>query len=320
MSTSGIRTQPASVPLSPIASSSQKARSTSLDSFSDTLTNELTGASVSASDVRRFFASNPSTDQIADQASKLHLSRDQIVMTLATVGYSGGDWATLTSKVERYIAEAGADYSWDSEGRLLKKDSVGDGGVVGSEKAMPSAADIKVFFASNPSEKQITEKAKALGLSASQMVKFQASGIGVDVTQMSAHVLDTLFAQSAEKLGENIGGGAQGGWTSYFSPTLGRAVTITEIQEFFAKKPDQGQVFQKAASLGLGVGAVNNMMQGLGILEDQSAYGSRYNQMATSLFQGRDGYSLDARGRIVSGGGNQFVANADGSGSWTSKA
>lgn len=319
MSTSNIRTQPASVPLSPIASSSQKVRSTSLDSFSDTLTNELTDASVTASDVRRFFASNPSSDQIADQASKLHLSKDQIVKTLAAVGYSGGDGATLTSQVERYIAGAGADYRWDSEGRLLKMESVGNGGVVGSEKAMPSAADIKVFFASNPSEKQVTEKAKALGLSASQMVKFQATGMGVDVSQMSAHVLETLFAQSAEKLGENIGGGAHGSWTSYFSPALGRAVTKAEMQDFFAKKPDQGQVFQKAASLGLGIGAVNNMMQGLGIPEDTSVYGSRYNQMATSLYQGRDGFSLDAKGRIVSGGGNQFLANADGSGSWTPK-
>ncbi len=320
MSTSGIRIQPATAPLSPIALSSQKVRSTSLDSFSDALTYELTDASVSASDVRRFFASNPSSEQIADQASKLHLNKDQIVKTLAAVGYSEGDGATLTSQVERYIAEAGADYRWDSEGRLSKMEKFGNGGVVGSEKAMPAVADIKVFFASNPSEKQVTEKAKALGLSASQMVKFQATGMGVDVTQMSAHVLETLFTQSAEKLGENIGGGAHGGWTSYFSPTLGRAVTKTEMQDFFSKKPDQGQIFQKAASLGLGVGAVNNMMQGLGILEDQSVYGSRYNQMATSLYQGRDGYSLDERGRIVSGGGKQFVANADGSGSWTSKA
>lgn len=319
MTTSSIRTQSASAPLSPVSSSNQKLRSASLMSFSDALTSKLAGSSVSPSDVNRFFASNPNSDQIADQASKLHLNKDQIIETLSAVGYGGVDVGTLTSQVERYVATTGADYRWDSESRLMKMENVGNGGAADSEKAMPSASDIKAFFASNPSEKQVTERAKALGLSASQMVKFQATGMGVDVAQMSAHVLETLFTQSAEKLGENIGGGSHGGWTSCFSPTLGRAVTKAEMQEFFAQMPDQRQVFQKASSLGLGVGAVNNMMQGLGIVEDRSVYGSRYNEMATSLYQGRDGYSLDAKGRIVSGGGNQFVANADGSGSWTTK-
>jgi hypothetical protein len=39
--------------------------------------------------------------------------------------------------------------------------------------------------------------------------------------------------------------------------------------------------------------------------------------MDTSLYQGKDGFSIDQYGHIVSGGGKHFVSNADGSsGSW----
>jgi hypothetical protein len=129
-----------------------------------------------------------------------------------------------------------------------------------------------------------------------------------------------MYVDSANRLGTDIGGGKNGGWTSYFSPTLGRAINKSEMQAFFAGKPSQSQIFQKASELGLGVSAVNNMMIGLGITKAQDM-NSAYAQMDFSLFQGKDNYSLDQYGHIVPGGGKVFVGNADGSvGSWVPRS
>jgi hypothetical protein len=59
----------------------------------------------------------------------------------------------------------------------------------------------------------------------------------------------SMYVDAASSLGTDIGGGKNGGWTSYFSPTLGRAATKSEIQTFFASNPSQSQIFQKAADL-----------------------------------------------------------------------
>lgn len=267
--------------------------------------------------VTRFLASNPSASQIADQAAQFGLKKEEIVHSLAEAGYDNGDLLVLASKVEGFVADASNGYKWGGDGRLTS--TVGEKNIVSgfADRAMPSAADIKSFYALRPTEIQVTEKVKSLGLSAAQMVQFQATGLGLTVNQMNANVLETMYVDSASRLGVDIGGGVHGSWTSYFSPTLGRAVTKREVQDFFASKPDQRQIFEKAALLGLGVGAVDNMMNGLGLTSIDSTFGSRNNQMVTSLYQGRSGYSLDQQGRIVAGGGNQFTSNADGSGSWT---
>jgi hypothetical protein len=267
--------------------------------------------------VTRFFASKPSASQIADQEVQLGLKKEEIVRSLAEAGYGSGDLSVLSSRVESFVTDASNGYTWGVDGRLTS--AVGEKNIGSgiADRAMPSASDIKAFYASRPTEIQVTEKVKSLGLSAAQMVQFQATGLGLTVNQMNANVLETMYIDSAKRLGVDIGGGVQGSWTSYFSPTLGRAVTKSEMQEFFANKPDQSQIFQKAALLGLGVGAVDNMMNGLGLANIDSTFGSRNNQMTTSLFQGRNGYSLDQLGRIVAGGGNQFTSNPDGSGSWS---
>lgn len=282
--------------------------------FGATLANAI---GVADDAVTRFLATNPSASQIAEQAAHFGLKKEEIVHSLAEAGYDSGDLTVLASKVESFVANASNGYTWGGDGRLTStvwEKSIGSGI---ADRAMPPAADIKSFYASRPTEIQVTEKVKSLGLSAAQMVQFQATGLGLTVNQMNANVLETMYVDSANRLGVDIGGGVHGGWTSYFSPTLGKAVTKSEMRDFFASKPDQSQIFQKAAQLGLGVGAVDNMMNGLGLVSIDSAFGSRHNQMVTSLFQGRHGYSLDQQGHIVAGGGNQFTTNTDGSGSWT---
>lgn len=286
------------------------------ESFAAALTHEV---GVSTDVVKNFLASDPSAREIADQAAQLGLNEDQIVQTLALGGYAGGDAASLRSKVESFVADATNGYAWADDGRLSAVRDVKSAASATVGKGMPSLPDIKTFYATGPTDMQVTNKVKSLGLSAAQVVQFEAAGMGLNVNQINANVLETMYVDAANRLGTSIGGGAHGAWTSYFSPTLGRAVTKAEMQDFFSGKPDQAQIFQKASQLGLGIGAVNNMMNGLGLTDADAGYGSRFNQMATSLYQGRNGYSLDQQGHIVAGGGNQFASNADGSGTWIPK-
>ena len=46
------------------------------------------------------------------------------------------------------------------------------------------------------------------------MLQLQATRIGMNMKQISAPVLETMFVDAANRLGTDIGGGAHGGWTS----------------------------------------------------------------------------------------------------------
>nr|WP_315487864.1 hypothetical protein [uncultured Rhodoferax sp.] len=286
-------------------------------SFAATLTsvnNSNNGTPYTDEEVRRFFAGKPTTLQIAEKAASLGLTKDQIASAMTVGGFGGSNGQTLPAQIEGFVANANNGYAWDTNGVLTRARTGAQ--AVASERVMPAAQDIRAFYASRPTEDQIIAKVKALGLNAAQMVQFQATGIGMDMSKISAHVLETMYVDSANRLGTDIGGGRNGGWTSYFSPTLGRAINKSEMQTFFAGKPSQSQIFQKASELGLGVSAVNNMMIGLGITKAQDM-NSAYAQMDFSLFQGKDNYSLDQYGHIVPGGGKVYVAGTNGNGgSW----
>lgn len=286
-------------------------------SFATTLTQVSNGTRYTDAEVKNFFAGKPSAQQIADKAAELGLTEDQIAKAMSVGGLgSAGDQA-LRDQIESFVANASNGYAWNAQGVLAAAPKSTIQGA-STDKAMPSAADIKAFYATKPSDAQVTAKVKSLGLNAAQMVQFQATGIGMNMSQISAPVLETMYVDAANRLGTDIGGGKNGGWTSYFSPNLGRAVTKSEMQAFFATNPSQSQIFQKASELGLGVGAVNNMMIGLGLTKAENM-NSAYAQMDFSLYQGKDGYSLDQSGRIVSGGGHVWVGTAD-SGTWQARA
>ncbi len=287
-------------------------------SFASTLSSMENGTTYTNEEVRSFFASKPDAQQIARKAASLGLSEAQIARAMTVGGYSAADEAELRKSIESFVADRGNGYGWSTGGALVADKSTLQA-TPSTEKAMPSAESIKAFYATNPNEMQITEKAKALGLNAAQMVQFQATGIGMNMSQISAPVLETMFVDSANRLGNDIGGGKHGGWTSYYSPTLGRAITKSEIQSFFASKPSQSQIFQKASELGLGVSAVNNMMIGIGTTTPDLA-NKTYGEMDFALYTGSDGYSLDQYGHIVPGGGQVFTLTPDGtSGSWSTK-
>ena len=290
---------------------------TQVGNFADTLANLGNLSRLSVDEIKGFFASNPSEQEIATQAAAYGLNVDQITNAMKTAGFGGDDLAALKSQIEQFAANPDSGYTWNASGALISDKATPQSTTTSTAIALPAVQDIKSFYATNPNEVQVTAKIKALGLSSAQMVQFEAIGAGIDINKISSPVLESMYVDAASRLGEDIGGGKNGGWTSYFSPTLGRAVTKSEIQDFFATSPTQSQIFQKAAGLGLSVSAINNMMVGIGMNTTQAATNVSYNQMNNALFQGKYGYSTDQFGHIVSGGGNQFVLNAAGtSGSW----
>ncbi len=234
------------------------------------------------------------------------------------VARSAGDSGSGTSFSSVLAAAGGSSNDTPSTGVAAAPGSSGASGGA-SDKAIPSAADLKAFYATGPTDAQVTAKAKALGLNAAQMVQAEVTGQGCIMSNVNSAVLESMYVDAANRLGQDIGGGTHGGWTSYYSPTLGRAITKTEIQDFFAKNPTQSQIFQKASELGLGVGAFNNMMVCIGLTPPEAA-ASTYYQMAHSLYMGKDGYSADAAGHIVAGGGNNYTWVGDAtSGQWVLK-
>jgi len=298
----------------PVASTKARAAESTRTSFAATLSSVGNGTPYSDEDVKSFFAENPTPKQIADKAAALGLNEDQIAKAMTVGRFEGSKDQALTAQIESFVANADNGYAWGANGVLTTAKA--NAQAASTEKVMPAAQDIKAFYATHPTDAQVTEKVKALGLNAAQMVQFQATGIGMEMSRISAPVLETMYVDAANRLGTDIGGGKNGGWTSYFSPTLGRAINKSEMQTFFAGNPTQGQIFQKASELGLGVSAVNNMMIGLGITKAQDM-NSAYAQMDFSLFQGKDNFSLNQFGHIVAGGGKVFVETADGSsGSW----
>lgn len=291
--------------------------------FSAVLTEVGNGTTYSDAEVKRFFAGNPSADEIAKQAASLGLTESQLMQAMQVGGYGDDDPTALKTGIEAYVADTSHGYSWGANGGLVDTSAIKAVAQGGSEpKSMPSEASIKAFFATGPSEAQQTAMAKQLGLTPAQLVQAQVTGNGAVMSQMNADVLESMFVAAAKGLGADIGGksegmgGVNGGWTSYFSPTLGRAVGPTEIKQFFGSNPTQAQIFQKASQLGLGVSAVNDMLGSQGMPQTDPIAGTSYNRMAMSLYQGTDGFSKDQYGHIVPGGGNTYSANADGSNSW----
>lgn len=300
------------------ASTGAKSTATegSSTSFASTLSSVSNGTPYSDVEVKNFFAGKPNAKQIADKASALGLTEDQIAKAMTVGGYEGSKDNALKTQIENFVSNTTNGYAWSAGGTLTVNNSTIQ--AAATDKVMPAAQDIRSFYATKPDDAQITAKVKSLGLNAAQMVQFQAIGIGMNMSQISAPVLETMYVDAANRLGTDIGGGTHGGWTSYFSPTLGRAINKSEMQSFFAGDPSQSQIFQKASELGLGVSAVNNMMIGLGITKPEDM-NKTYRQMDFSLYQGKDGFSLDQYGHVVAGGGHTWVGTDANSGYWQLK-
>jgi hypothetical protein len=195
------------------ASGKNKAADAVGASFAATMnsvTSNNNGTPYTDEEVKRFFAGKPSPKQIADKAASLGLTEDQIAKAMTVGGYEGSKDGTLKTQIEGFVANASNGYAWSADG-VLTTAPKSTAQAAAAEKVMPAAQDIKSFYAGRPTEAQVTAKVKALGLNAAQMVQFQATGIGMDMTKISAHVLETMYVDSANRLGTDIGGGKYGG-------------------------------------------------------------------------------------------------------------
>lgn len=305
--------------LASTSSALKTASTNAATTFSATLESLASSIGVTSSDVRQFFAQAPDATTIAQRAASLGLTKEQVTQFLDQAAYGGADHSARVQAVESFLSDHASSFKTDTQGRVVSQATKATVAANANEKAMPAAADIKAFFASRPTEDQVTAKAKALGLNAGQFVQFRVIGGGMDIQAVSAPVLETLFVDSANRLGQDIGGGKHGGWTSYYAPKLGRAITKDEISSFFATNPSRSEIFKKSAELGLSVSAVNNMMVGIGITKSEDA-NKAYATMDYALYKGTDGFSKDAYGHIVAGGGHIERFNSDGSSTWVAYA
>lgn len=286
--------------------------------FASALTSASNQTGHSDAEVKKFFASNPSKQQIADQAVALRLNESQVMQAMQIGGFHGSTSANLKAEIDSYVGSPSNGYSWGTNGVLVSSKPGMGRETAATDKVLPAEAEMKAFYATNPTPEQITAKAKAQGLNPAQFVQAEVARQGMNMSQVCSHVLETMYVDAAQRLGVDVG--PQGAWNSYFSPSLGRAISATEIQSFFSTAPSQAQIFRQASEWGLGLGAVTNMTRALGIPQSDAAYGSLNNKMHASLFLGSGGYSLDRYDRIVAGGGHQLVNNSDGSGTWVPKA
>lgn len=283
--------------------------------FSDALATIAASVGVTSNDVKQFFAQSPSADTIAHTATRLGLNKDEVTQFLDFAAYGGPDHAARASAVESFMQQHAQQFGIVSNGKIQAHNNKAVAAGTGDEKALPNEADIRAFYATAPTDHQITDKAKALGLDAARFVQFQAIGTGMDLQKVSAPVLETMFVESANRLGEDIGGGANGGWTSYYAPKLGRAVSSSEVADFFASNPTKAEIFKKASEYGWSVSAVNNMMVGMGLTKPDE-YNKTFAEMDFALYTGDYGYSMDAYGHIIEGGGHVSVESPDGSSTW----
>jgi hypothetical protein len=290
--------------------------------FTAALATESAVLSLSDADVKGFFDSNPNQSQIASEAVRLGMNEDQMLQAMQIGGYGGGDSVALKAGIDSYVSDLGNGCTWGASGALTVSKAQVQNVSPTATNAMPATSEILVFYDSHPNSQQVMDRVKLLGLNPAQLVQFEATGAGLNLKDVHADVLEAKYVDAANRLGTDIGGNNSGGWTSYFSPTMGRAITKTEIQDFFSKMPSKSDIFKKASELGLGVGAVHNMMVSVGAATASKVGEGNANhaKLFYELYRGDNGYVMDKSGHIVAGAGLEYVLNDSQTiGTWTPK-
>lgn len=110
---------------------------------------------------------------------------------------------------------------------------------------MPSADQIRAFFATNPDNNQIQAMANQLGLNVDQTARAMAIGRGYDPDTMNRGIYQGMVGEAKNMTVTQQGGMVYGGTE--------RAVYVTkdELAEFFATNPSDDLIAAKAAELGL---------------------------------------------------------------------
>lgn len=248
--------------------------------------------------IKDYAATNPSVDDVRKKIA----------------GFSDAQIASLY----KVIAGNPADVAKLDQAKVGVSESTGS--IQTSSGQYISKAEIKAFYAKGPTAAEEIVKAKELGLTPVQMTQAQFIGVGVDINRVHDNVLESAFYNNSVALGKDMGPP----WApkNYYSLTKGDEISAQELKGFFDSKPSDAQILGKASELGIGIGAMTSLMKVVGqndytlMGSSDNKYGSLYNRFDTSLYQGRDGYSLDEQRHIIKGGGNIEIKDAGGSSHW----
>lgn len=241
--------------------------------------------SITPDELKSFAASSPSDAQIFQKASELGLNLDDVHSMMKSLAMPTADsyYGSAFNRLNTSLSQSREGFSTDSLGHI-----VANGGGLSTAGSKTSAL----------------AATEALGTVADldRSVLRQIRALGLDPKTMSVSRLNALYQNTANALGLNANMGTVG--ASYWSPALSRSVTADELKAFTASNPSDTQIFQKASELGLDLDDVQSMMKSQGMPGGDSYYGSAFNRMDTSLYQGRNGFTRDAAGHIVSGTGD----------------
>lgn len=142
---------------------------------------------------------------------------------------------------------------------------------------------------------------------------------GLTAADLKAAGVDPAGFDFTTKAPSHIAGAAgayQPDWADNYnkgnvwSPVQNRWVDTNEIKQFLGTNPNTQQVLKAGYDLGLTGQDLNTALKGQGYTGQ--ALGQHYNDLDFNLYGGGLGYSLDANGKIVQGGGNKEVTTPGG--------
>jgi hypothetical protein len=148
---------------------------------------------------------------------------------------------------------------------------------------------------------QLVNAMQKYGLTSQQLT---SAGIPAALVNSAAANTAQAIPQARADYAQNYNSG------NVWSPVQNRWITSNEIAQFVKTNPNTQQVLKAGYDLGLTGQDLNTALKGQGYTGQ--ALGQHYNALDFNLYGGGLGYSLDANGKIVRGGGHKEVTTPDG--------
>lgn len=172
--------------------------------------------------IKDFFATNPTPDQIAVQAAALGMNESQISAAMGVAGYGGATQAARDATINSWVGNASNGFSWNAQGQLAQRqaapaatqaqpDPVGvNQAVLGKgvwspvERRWISDQELRGFAATNPSQDQMMQQAIKLGLNP------QAIDYAAYVISGATSVMDPRAGSLTSSINRSIWSGQYG--------------------------------------------------------------------------------------------------------------
>lgn len=192
------------------------------------LISSYASAQVSDQQIKDFFASNPTPEQIAAAAANLGMNANQISAAMGVANY-GGSQAARDAAINSWVGNQANGYTWNAQGQVVKgaapsvSDPVGvnqaslERGVWSPvERRWISNDELRSFGLTNPSQEQIMQQAVRLGLNP------QAINYAAYAMTGATSFRDQKYADLVQKMNNSMYTGQYGyGYDDSFSQGTG---------------------------------------------------------------------------------------------------